>query len=140
MSSVLDRNDRMTMGASIECRVPFMDYRLMEMIPALPSDLLLKGRKGKHLLYNSVAQQLPKEVLNFKKLGFSVPWDKYMEHDEIFSDNLKQIQAGSLQDLFPQFSMSKLLKKYKAKDSFSSAMLRQLIMTNIWKEKYLKRF
>ena len=37
LCSVLDRNDRMTMGASIECRVPFLDYRLVEMLAALPS-------------------------------------------------------------------------------------------------------
>src|SRR5258705_2941494 len=37
LCSILDRNDRMTMGASIECRVPFLDYRLVETLAALPS-------------------------------------------------------------------------------------------------------
>src|SRR5262249_41595414 len=44
LCSVLDRNDRMTMGASIECRVPFLDYRLVEMLAALPSSVLFMGR------------------------------------------------------------------------------------------------
>lgn len=140
MASVLDRNDRMTMGASIECRVPFMDYRLMEMIPALPTDLLLKGKKGKHLLFNSVATQLPKEVLSFKKLGFSVPWDTYMAEGDIFRQSLNQIERGSLEEFFPELEIKQLVKDYKSKDSFSSAMIRQLIMTNSWKENYLKRF
>lgn len=140
MASVLDRNDRMTMGASIECRVPFMDYRLMEMIPAMPSEILLKGKKGKFLLFNSVAAQLPKEVLSFRKLGFSVPWEKYMAEEDMFRENIQQIQSGSLNDLFPELNVKKLITDYKGNDSFSSAMVRQLIMTNTWKENYLKRF
>lgn len=140
MASVLDRNDRMTMGASIECRVPFMDYRLMEMIPAMPTDILLKGKKGKYLLFNSVATQLPKEILSFRKLGFSVPWEKYMAEEDMFRENIHQIQSGSLNDLFPELNVKKLITAYKGNDSFSSAMVRQLIMTNTWKENYLKRF
>ena len=50
LCSVLDRNDRMTMGASIECRVPFLDYRLVEMLAALPSAILFHGRRSKGLL------------------------------------------------------------------------------------------
>lgn len=139
MASVLDRNDRMTMGAAIECRVPFMDYRLMEMLPAIPTNFLLKGKKGKHLLFNSVATQLPNEVLSFKKLGFSVPWEKYMEGEDIFRQSLSQIEGGSLEEFFPKLKVKQLIKGYKSKDSFSSAMIRQLIMTNSWKENYLKR-
>lgn len=140
MASVLDRNDRMTMGASIECRVPFMDYRLMEMIPALPTKSLLKGKKGKRLLFDSVAQKLPSDVLTFKKLGFSVPWGKYIGHNNIFNDSITQIKAGSLEEFFPEFNFKKLIKDYANKDSFSSAILRQLIMTNLWKDKYRKHF
>src|SRR4030095_13657542 len=44
LCSLLDRNDRMTMGASIACRVPFLDYRLVEGLAAMPSAALLKGR------------------------------------------------------------------------------------------------
>src|SRR6185369_2367529 len=44
LCSLLDRNDRMTMGASIEARVPFLDYRLVEGLAATPSSALLRGR------------------------------------------------------------------------------------------------
>lgn len=140
MASVLDRNDRMTMGAGIECRVPFMDYRLMEMIPAMPTSYLLSGKKGKRLLFDSVARQLPAEVLSFRKLGFSVPWEQYMEKDDIFNESVNQIESGSLEEFFPELKIDQLVKNYKSKDSFSSAMIRQLLMVNNFKEHYLKRF
>ncbi len=138
MVSVLDRNDRMTMGAGIECRVPFMDYRLMEMIPALPSDMLLKGKKGKWLLYNSVAQKLPSEVLNFKKLGFSVPWEKYMKNDIRFNNVVKDIHKGSLSHLLGKFNpvISSLNKGVNP--GFETPMVRQLMMLEIWRKNYLE--
>ena len=139
MVSVLDRNDRMTMGAGIECRVPFMDYRLMEMIPALPSDILLKGKKGKWLLYNSVAQKLPSEVLNFKKLGFSVPWEKYMKNDKRFAKVIDAIHQGSLNHLIEKFSPVINSKNQGLSPGFETPMIRQLMMLEIWRKNYLER-
>jgi asparagine synthase (glutamine-hydrolysing) len=78
LCSVLDRNDRMTMGASIECRVPFLDYRLVEMLAALPSSVLFMGRRNKGLLRASVGSRLPADVLRHRKWGFGVPWKQYL--------------------------------------------------------------
>ena len=78
LCSVLDRNDRMTMGASIECRVPFLDYRLVEGLAALPSRDLLGGEGSKPLLRRSVGERLPDEVLRHPKWGFGVPWRTYL--------------------------------------------------------------
>jgi len=78
LCSLLDRNDRMTMGASIECRVPFLDYRLVEGLAALPSELLLAGEGNKPLLRRSLGDRLPDDVLRHPKWGFGVPWRKYL--------------------------------------------------------------
>ncbi len=140
MSSVLDRNDRMTMGAGIECRVPFMDYRLMEMIPALPGEHLLRGKKGKFLLYNSVGKQLPMEVLQFKKLGFSVPWEKYMKEDEGFKEYIYQLERTEYSTIFEGLNTRALLADFKRGDTLASALVRQLLMVTIWKEEYVSAF
>ena len=78
LCSLLDRNDRMTMGASIECRVPFLDYRLVEGVAAMPSSALFAGRKTKHLLRQSIGQRLPPQFLRHRKWGFGVPWTEYL--------------------------------------------------------------
>ena len=78
LCSLLDRNDRMTMGASIECRVPFLDYRLVEGLAALPSSQLLAGEGNKPLLRRSLGDRLPDDVLRHPKWGFGVPWRKYL--------------------------------------------------------------
>lgn len=136
MSSVLDRNDRMTMGAGIECRVPFMDYRLMEMIPAMPSDLLLKGKKGKYLAFNSVAQQLPPEVLQFKKLGFSVPWEKYFAQDETFGEYTRSFGKNGDLSMFENLDTKKIKDGFTHGDTLSNALIRQLYMYKLWAQAY----
>jgi len=78
LCSLLDRNDRMTMGASIECRVPFLDHRLVTGLAALPSDVLLRGRRGKWLLIDAVGERLPPAIRRARKWGFSVPWGRYL--------------------------------------------------------------
>ena len=87
LCSVLDRNDRMTMGASIECRVPFLDYRLVEMAAALPSSTLFRGFQGKRLLRDSLGGRLPPAVLRHRKWGFGVPWGRYFRE----SPELRQL-------------------------------------------------
>src|SRR5206468_5082133 len=82
LCSILDRNDRMTMGGSIECRVPFLDYRLVEMLAALPSSVLFMGRRSKGLLRASVGSRLPPRVLRHRKWGFGVPWKQYLRQVE----------------------------------------------------------
>jgi asparagine synthase (glutamine-hydrolysing) len=134
MSSVLDRNDRMTMGAGIECRVPFLDYRLLEMIPALPSNYLLKGKKGKYLLVNSIAKELPTEVLKFKKLGFSVPWENYFLTDDSFKGYLADMENKAEHEIFPSINPSKLRKNFLMGNTLSSMLLRHLFMVDEWKE------
>lgn len=138
MASILDRNDRMTMGAGIECRVPFLDYRLMEMIPALPSAVLLKGKKGKFLLVNSVAKSLPDEVLSFKKLGFSVPWERYLKEDPRFDEILGKIKAGSLNHLIGDQLSDKLFGKEETSKDIRELLKRQLLILEMWNSEYLQ--
>lgn len=133
MSSVLDRNDRMTMGGGIECRVPFLDYRLLEMIPALPSNSLLKGKKGKFLLANSIAQKLPNEVIKFKKLGFSVPWDEYFKKNMAFQEMFENIKKGSLNEFIGEYNFH---KNIDPNSEFQKLLMRQLLMLEFWRVYY----
>ena len=140
MASLLDRNDRMTMGAGIECRVPFLDYRFLEWIPSLPTSLLLKGPKGKNLLYKTVGKQLPKEVRRFKKLGFSMPWMEYIKSNNELDAMLSNISKGSLKEFFPQLDLSAFLQSKNYLSEFEHMLFRQLLMIEIWSKKYLTAF
>lgn len=65
--------DKMSMANSLEVRVPFLDYRLIEFVESLPPHLKLNGLTGKYLHKKALEKWLPKEVVYRKKKGFDNP-------------------------------------------------------------------
>jgi asparagine synthase (glutamine-hydrolysing) len=65
--------DKTSMANSLEVRVPFLDYRLIEFIESLPPELKLKGMTGKYLHKKAMLKWLPREVVYRKKKGFAHP-------------------------------------------------------------------
>jgi asparagine synthase (glutamine-hydrolysing) len=71
--NLLLRGDQMTMAASIEERVPFLDHELVELAARIPSRMLTRGFKTKVLLRQVLRPYLPPETLRRRKVGFTVP-------------------------------------------------------------------
>ena len=65
--------DKTSMANSLEVRVPFLDYRLVEFIESLPSGLKLRGLTGKYLHKKAMIKWLPKNVVYRQKKGFAHP-------------------------------------------------------------------
>ncbi len=70
---LLMRVDKMSMGASIECRVPFLDHKFIEFALSLPESLVYRRGNPKSLLKKAVAELLPREIIHRPKQGFGVP-------------------------------------------------------------------
>jgi asparagine synthase (glutamine-hydrolysing) len=71
--ALLMKQDKMSMAASIETRVPFLDHVLVELAFSLPDASKVRGRQGKYLLKQASADLLPKAVIHRTKRGFPVP-------------------------------------------------------------------
>jgi asparagine synthase (glutamine-hydrolysing) len=71
--NLLLRGDQMTMAASIEERVPFLDHKLVEFAARIPGAFLTRGFRTKVLLKKALRQYLPESTLRRKKVGFTVP-------------------------------------------------------------------
>ncbi|MDH6563070.1 asparagine synthase (glutamine-hydrolysing) [Bacillus safensis] len=67
MTTLLDRKDRMSMGASLEVRVPFADHRLVEYVWNIPWEMKMHGNREKGVLRKALEGILPNEVLYRKK-------------------------------------------------------------------------
>lgn len=70
---LLMRVDKMSMGVSLEARVPFLDHEFVTLAMSVPS--ALKNRDGnlKHIFKKSVRGVIPDEIIDRKKQGFGVP-------------------------------------------------------------------
>ena len=75
---LLMKQDQMSMAASIESRVPFLDHHLVEFAAALPPRMKLRGFTTKWILREAVKTILPPEILTRKKMGFPVPFGLWL--------------------------------------------------------------
>ena len=75
---ILTKVDRMSMAASIEARVPLLDYHIVEFAVNLPSHMKLNGSRTKSILRNAVRHLVPDFVLEKPKQGFSIPMKHWL--------------------------------------------------------------
>jgi asparagine synthase (glutamine-hydrolysing) len=105
LTPLLRRIDRMTMAASVECRAPFLDQRLVETVINIPLALRLRGSTDKWVLKAIAAKYLPSDIVYRKKRGFPLPIADYLAplaRPELFADGfcvqvLNMHRAGLLQ-------------------------------------------
>ena len=83
--------DQMSMAHSLEIRVPFIDYTLVEYVLGIP-DKYKNPITPKKLLVDSLGDLLPPEIVNRPKMGFTFPWKQWMKnelktfcHDKMYS-------------------------------------------------------
>jgi asparagine synthase (glutamine-hydrolysing) len=77
LHELLMKQDQMSMAASIESRVPFLDHKLVEFSASLPERMKLRGASTKHILRQSMKGLLPDAILSRPKMGFPVPLGKW---------------------------------------------------------------
>src|SRR5215831_2732725 len=75
---LLMKQDQMSMAASIESRVPFLDHKLVEFAVSLPDSWKLSGLTTKRVLREAMKTVLPASILNRPKMGFPVPLGSWL--------------------------------------------------------------
>lgn len=142
MTTLLDRKDRMTMGATIEARVPFADTKLIEYLWNLPFNYKYKENKEKYLLRSAFKDIIPDEVLYRKKN----PYPK--THHPYFLNKVKKLlkerlKKGNLDKIFNIDEINKLLDDNNDYDIpwFGQLMTKPQLIAylyqfDLWIEKY----
>jgi asparagine synthase (glutamine-hydrolysing) len=142
LCSLLDRNDRCTMGASIECREPFLDQRLITGLGSLDDKWLFSGKKWKYILKSAMKERLPEEILKFKKVGLSVPWGDYLIKSPGFIDELESFSKSDLfrMSYFEGIDAKKLVLNLRKGDTKMIPYIMPLFMMHIWLKNYPTQF
>jgi asparagine synthase (glutamine-hydrolysing) len=142
LRSLLYRNDRVTMGASIECREPFLDQRLIIGLGSLDDKWMFTGKKGKFILKSAMQDRLPKEILKFKKVGLSAPWGDYLIKSPAFKDELHSFLKSDLFQMpyFENINIKQLIQNLEKGDSRMIPYIMPLFMMHIWMKNYTNKF
>lgn len=81
VDDILVKVDRMSMATSLEARVPFLDYRFVELAATIPGGYKLQGKKTKVILKQAMEDLLPHEILYRGKEGFSIPIKNWLKKE-----------------------------------------------------------
>ena len=133
LHELLMKQDQMSMAASIESRVPFLDHPLVEFASRLPQRLKLRGVTTKYVLRKAMRGVLPAEVLSRRKMGFPVPVGRWLrgEHQPVI-DHLVLSERALARGLFRPESLRELVAQHLQGERNHSERLWSLINLELW--------
>jgi asparagine synthase (glutamine-hydrolysing) len=135
--NLLERGDRMTMAASIEARVPFLDHKLAEFVSTLPDSFRVRGARTKWILREAGKQIIPPFILGRPKVGFRVPVNEWFRHEmrDFLLDHL-QSSNSLTRDYFNPNVLDRLLADHLNGRQNHEKVLWALLNLEIWHRQY----
>lgn len=99
LEHLLKWEDRNSMWHSLEARIPFLDYRLVEKTLSMDSDYKIRKGMTKYLLRDSMKNILPENIrLRKDKIGFNTPEDEWFRKDEFKKMVTEILNSNSFAD------------------------------------------
>jgi asparagine synthase (glutamine-hydrolysing) len=137
--SLLTKLDIASMARSLEVRSPFLDHEFVELCAKLPRRWKVNGKKGKRILRDLVAPDLPPEVLDAPKRGFSVPLGQWWRNEarQQIRDGLFPIHSA-LQPFIEEKAAAHLLNQHQAGRANHAQRLWNLWVLNEWARTFLR--
>ena len=131
--NLLERGDRMTMAASLESRMPFLDHELVAFVSGLPDRYRVRGRTTKWIFREAMKHVLPPAILQRPKVGFRVPVDVWFRGPlrEYLYDHLTGPDAHTAAYL-NRPAVLKLLDEHSTKQRSHEKVLWALLSLELW--------
>ena len=126
------RVDKMSMGISLECRVPFLDHVFVEKAMSVPESIKTRNHESKHILKGAVRGLIPDEIIDRKKQGFGGPVQDW------FSGEIGNLMRKKIFDFADESGM--LNKEFIQQDMTMLTSFRYWALFNfaLWWETYIK--
>ena len=139
VDDILTKVDRASMSVSLEGREPLLDHRLVEFVAQLPNHFKINNGNKKYLLKEICHQYLPKELMERKKMGFGIPLVEWFDAEiKEYINLFLNRNYITTQGLFRFETIDKLLKGYSKNKSENVFKLWNLIMFQLWYERWMK--
>jgi asparagine synthase (glutamine-hydrolysing) len=133
LHELLMKQDQMSMAASIESRVPFLDDQLVEHVAALPSELKVRMWQTKAIFREAVRDIIPSEILTRKKMGFPVPVGRWLGKE--FWPVVQEFVLGpraTSRGYFDRGSLARMAEEHRSGRAKHGDRLWLLVNLEIW--------
>ncbi|MGD0568934.1 MAG: asparagine synthase (glutamine-hydrolyzing) [Candidatus Sulfotelmatobacter sp.] len=137
---LLMKQDQMSMAASIESRVPFLDHPLVEFAASIPSSFALKGLEGKNILKSAVEDLLPHSIIYRKKMGFPTPWSQWLAGEQLQElENLLLEPRSTRRNLFQPDAVRRIFAEHRSRTRDNSNRIWRLLNLELWFRVFVDR-
>jgi asparagine synthase (glutamine-hydrolysing) len=130
---LLMKQDNMSMAASIESRVPFLDHVLVEWATRVPASVQIHGSSGKWILKKAMEDLLPPSIINRRKLGFPTPWSGWLGGSQL--DSIEQLLLESRtmnRGLLKRVAVERLFREHRAQYRDHYDRIWRLLNLELW--------
>jgi asparagine synthase (glutamine-hydrolysing) len=130
--------DKMSMAASVEVRVPFLDPDLVALANRLPAAFKQRGRHGKWILKRAMEPFLPRDVIYRPKTGFGAPLRRWVKTElaELIADVLSPTRLRD-RGLFDPVSVHALLEQNRRGEVDAAYPILSLCCIELWCRQFL---
>lgn len=137
--NLLLRADRMSMAASLEARVPFLDHRLVELSYMLPEHFKVRGGEGKYIEKKIAEKYISRDIIYRKKVGFDVPVSRWFRGDlkELLVSNVLRRDSFS-RDFLDGNALETLVNDHVSGRRDNHKKLWILLNFELWRDRFLR--
>ena len=130
---LLMKQDNMSMAASIESRVPFLDHVLVEFATRIPREVQIHGLAGKRILKKAMENLLPHDIIYRPKLGFPTPWSGWLAGPRLEAIRAMLLEPRSLErGYFRRDAIEKLFDEHRARHRDNYDRIWRLLNLELW--------
>jgi len=130
---MLMRQDKMSMAASVESRVPFLDHPLAEFAVNIPPALSTRGLAGKQILKEIARDVLPKSIVHRRKSGFPTPWAVWLQGERLDQIQNMVLHPRSLRrDLFEADAVKHIFADHRSGRRNHADRIWRLLNLELW--------
>lgn len=135
---LLTKVDRMSMAASLEARVPYLDVRLVEFAMSLPPSMKIRHGRGKYVLKQAAQRYLPYDIVHRPKQGFAVPLGPWFRKElkDLLLDTLAE-QNLKKRGLFDPAAANRLIVEHMSGREDHHLLLFGMLMIEWWYREYV---
>lgn len=136
--NLLHYGDAISMAHSLENRLPFMDFRLVEFVASLPGEFKIKDGLGKYIHRKAVKGSVPDIILeNPAKLGFLSPLKQIFSDEKFKATELLTSTKFKSRNLFNQKRITKLIAEHQSKKKNHERILFKILSTELWFQNFI---
>jgi asparagine synthase (glutamine-hydrolysing) len=138
LHELLMKQDQMSMAASVESRVPFLDHKLVEFTARLPERLKLRGWTTKYILRQSMRGILPERILTRPKMGFPVPVGTWFrgQYSSVVDEYVTGERASS-RNIFERDVVRRIVAEHSSGAANHTEKLWALVNFEMWLRRFI---